>query len=225
MAGIELDLIKSEIYKYLGIPYWSNKLKDGVIIEEGILGGKGTCEQIAQATIDIAKTQKIDLLKLDSIEIHNFQKKNHIGIDCSGLVYHLVDKLYFYKTGSSVFDHLVGTDNQHGPRRVSSNLFTDKINARKIDDYNDIKTGDLIRINQGRHVIFIINKEKNQINYVHSSDKTKISGVHLGQVTIVDPQKPLNFQLWSDQIKDGKNYVELIHPKKGDGIYRLLLLD
>jgi hypothetical protein len=204
MAGIELDLIKLEINKYLGIPYF--------------LGGKGTCDEIAKATIDTAKKQKVDLLKLTSKEIYYFQKKNHIGIDCSGLVYHLLDRLYFFKTGLSVFDHLIGTDNQHGPRRISANLFTDKINSFPITGYNDIKTGDLIRVDQGHHVIFIINQDKNVINYVHSSNKTKIAGVHLGQITIVDPQKPLNFQIWSDQTRDGKTYT-------ADGIYRLLLLN
>jgi len=204
MAGIELDLIKLEINKYLGIPY--------------LFGGKETCEQIAQSTIDLAKKQKVNLLKLTPKGIYNFQKKNHLGIDCSGLVYHLVDRLYFFNTGKSIFDHLIGTENLRGPRRVSANLFTDKINSIKVTNYDDIRTGDLIRVDNGRHIIFIINKEGNRINYVHSSNKTKITGVHLGQIIITNPSKSLKFQTWSDTTKDGKSYT-------GDDIYRLLLLN
>ena len=83
-----------EIEKYIGLPYSKNILKDGKIIKEQFLGGKGNYRQIATETIRLAQKQKIDLIKLTNQEFYNFQKKNHLGIDCSGLVCQLLN-FYF----------------------------------------------------------------------------------------------------------------------------------
>ncbi|MFA7676145.1 MAG: hypothetical protein WCY28_01915, partial [Candidatus Shapirobacteria bacterium] len=85
MAGNKLELLKQEIQYYIGLPYSKNILKDRKIIKEQFLGGKGNYRQIAAETIRLAQKQKIDLVKLTNQEFYNFQKKNHLGIDCSGL--------------------------------------------------------------------------------------------------------------------------------------------
>lgn len=224
MVGNKLIQLKEEISHYIGIPYWRNKLKDGKIIKEGAFGGKGTCQQIAQETIRLAQEQKIDLTKFNNRQIYNFQKKNNIGIDCSGLAYNLLDKYSQILKNKSIFENVIGTDSKLGPRRVSANLLTNFTNSISVNNFDDIQTGDLIRMDGGKHVVVIIEKKDNIISYVNSSEFTQIRGVHYGQIEIIKPKENLNHQKWSDITNNGKPYNELFYPEKGDGIFRLKCL-
>jgi len=148
-------------------------------------------------------------------------KKNKQGIDCSGLAYHLLD---FYATllgKGSIHDHLIGTDNQKGVRRVSANLLTSHPNSFPVKNISDIQTGDLIRLDSGKHVLFVMETTPNLIRYVHSSNKTQTRGVHLGEIKIRDRSKNLNYQDWDEKTSTGKNYSSMFNPKNGDGIFRL----
>lgn len=214
-----VDQLKLEIQKYLGIPYFSNT--SSVKSNNNAMVGKGTAKEIALTVIDMANKQNIRLQDLSAIEIYHFYKKNKIGIDCSGLVYHLCDYYYYLKTGKNIYSKLVGTEGKKGPRRLSANLLTSLPNAIAIKNLNDIQTADLIRMDQGKHVIFIIEKTKNKINYVHSSQKTKQKGVHYGQIKIINPSQDLSRQQWSEILPDNRNYVEHFNPKDGDGVFRL----
>jgi hypothetical protein len=216
-----IDKIKEEIKNYIGTPYWINILKDGVITKEGVLGGKGNWQEILEATKKISKEKNVDISNFSPKDLYNFQKKHRIGIDCSGLVFHILDAFDKYNGQDGILTKVIGTDNKYGVRRVSVKMLTSPINSIQINDYDQIKTADLIRIDEGRHLLFIIEKNKNVISYVHSSDRTQIRGVHYGQIEIIEPQKPLNFQKWSEFTLDNKSYDQLIYPEKGDGIYRL----
>lgn len=222
MVGSKLvKQIRKEVTNYIGIPYWVNILKDGIIKKDGVLGGKGNWQEISEATKKTAQEINMDISSLSPKDIYNFQKKHHIGIDCSGLVYHLLDTFDKYSGNEGILNKVIGTDNKYGVRRVSVKMLTSPINSIQIDHYDQIKTADLIRIDEGKHLLFIIEKNKNIISYVHSSDRTQIRGVHYGQIEIIEPQKPLNFQKWSEFTLDNKSYDQLIYPEKGDGIYRL----
>jgi len=168
MAGNKLDLLKLEISHYLDLPYSKNILKDGKIIKEQFLGGKGNCRQIATETIRLAQKQNIDLTKLTDQEFYNFQKKNHIGIDCSGLVSQLLN-FYF------------GTE--LNPRQTSASMLTSSPLSKKIKS-NEIKTGDLVRQKNGQHVLFILEKQGDIITYVDSSREGR--GVKFGKANITD---------------------------------------
>ncbi len=224
MVGTKLIQFKEVINHYLGLPYWRNKLKDGKVIQEGILGGKGNCRQIATETIKLAQNQNVDITKLTNQEFYNFQKKNHIGVDCSGLAYNLLDEYSQILTEKSIYEKVVGIDSKLGARRISANILTSPINSIPVDSYDDIKTGDLIRMDNGKHVVLVVEKNDNIITYVHSSEKTKIRGVHYGTIEITNPKKTLDYQKWSDITLKDINYNKLIFPKKGDGIYRLKCL-
>jgi hypothetical protein len=167
MVRTKLEL-QQEIEKYIGLPYSKNILKDGKIIKEQFLGGKGNCRQIATETIRLAQKQKIDLTQLNNQEFYNFQKKNHIGIDCSGLTCQLLN-FYF--------------NSDLNPRRTSANMLTSTPISKKIKPI-EIKTGDLVRQKNGHHVLFIIEKQGNIINYVDSSISGK--GVKYGQADLTD---------------------------------------
>jgi hypothetical protein len=222
MVGFKLiDKLKEEIEKYIGIPYSKNVLKEGKIFQEKVLGGKGNWRQIREETLKAAKNQNIDLEKLTAKELYNFQKKNHIGIDCSGLVYHLLDVYDLLNGREGILNKTIGAGSQNGVRRLSADLLTSTINSFHIDNYNEIQTGDMIRMDRGNHILFVVEPSENIIRYVHSSDRTLTRGVHYGTIEIIDPTKSLKFQKWSDSTLNGQNYSELFYPESGDGIYRL----
>ncbi len=174
MVGTKLiKELKLEINKYVGIPYWKNVLKDGKIIKEGFMGGKGNAKDIALKTVELANNQNLKLLNLSEKEIYNFQKKNKIGIDCSGLVCQL---LIFY-------GNLIGKDINLNPRKTSADMLTSKPLSKKINN-NDIQTGDLIRQKNGHHVLFVVEKNDSVITYVDSSRENR--GVHYGQAKLTD---------------------------------------
>lgn len=214
------DFIKAAIGPYLGIPYFINTPKNKDQDSDAKVG-KGNFEQIAALTIQKAKLSNIDLSNATPQQIYQFQKKHHIGIDCSGLVFHLLNTLSIYLFNKDLSLILIGTDGKKGVRRLSAHLLTSPPNAVEIKDYQSIQTGDLIRMDQGKHILFVIEKIDHKINYVHSSHQTKKRGVHLGQISITDDNKTLNYQNWSDVTRDEKNYSQLFYPNKGDGIFRL----
>lgn len=180
MAGDKLIELKVEIQKYVGIPYFTNKGKARNCGANALVG-KGTAKEIALETIDLANRQSLKLLDITARQIYNFQKKNHLGIDCSGLACHLLN-FYF--------------DTTLDPRKVSADMLTSDPLSQKIDDPT---TGDMIRQKDGKHLLFIIEKIGDTINYVDSSLEGR--GVRYGNFSIHDPTF------------------------KHDGFYRLLLLD
>lgn len=216
MVRSNLDKLKHYIDSYIGIPYWSNKLKNGIIVESGPFRGKGTAAQIKRITPKTVSANQID--------IYRFQKKHKIGIDCSGLAYHLLNFWFKLHTNSSVKTKIIGTKGIFGPKRVNVQMLANPQNSIKINNLSDIKTADLIIINGQKHVLFIIEKNGNQIFYVHNSHKTKKTGVHFGTITITNPSKPLNYQHFSDVTKTDIPYQSLFQPTQGDGIYRLISL-
>lgn len=212
MARNELiDQLKENILHYIGLPYWRNKLIDGQIVKAGIFGGKGTCEQIAAKTIELSQKQNIDILNSTPQQIYNFQKRNKLGIDCSGLTSNLLNLVLKIKEINFQIDTF----------KTSAAMLTSPKFSTKIEDLNQIQTGDLIRLDNGKHVIFIIEKIGNTISYVQSSQKTFTRGVHYGHIQITNPSKSLKYQLWSDKTKNGKNYSDLYNPENGDGVFRL----
>ncbi len=204
--------------KKVSIPYWSNKLKDGKIIVEGRFGGKGTLAQIKKATKEAAKKEKLDLKKLTSQEIFYLMKRNKIGIDCSGLVYQLLSLWSKEEKGLNLDKILIGSQGKKGVRRIGVKQLTDPQNSISIQ-LKDLKPGDLIVVDQEKHVLLVLDVKGKEITYIHSSQKTKERGVHLGTLKIISPNKDLSQQEWSDKLKDNRPYNEIIH--KNDGLYRL----
>ena len=166
MAGTKLELLRLEISKYLGLPYHTNIPK--LDSPEASLVGKGSAKEIALKTIEFANAENIKLLDLNPQQIYNFQKKHHLGIDCSGLACHLLN--FYFETALNV-------------RHTSAEMLTSKPLSKKIS-IKEAKTGDLIRQNSGHHVLFIVEKIDHQIIYVDSSLKGR--GVRYGQFDITD---------------------------------------
>jgi len=185
MVGPKLvKKLKQEIDHYIDLPYMTNIIRNGKVIKERVLGGKGYWKDIQKETQQIAKQQGINLKKLTRQKFYNFQKKNKIGIDCSGLACQLLN--FYFKA------HL-------NPRKTSANILTSTPLSQRVDDFQNIQTGDLIRQKNGHHLLFIIEKNGNKITYVDSSFWGR--GVKYGETDI------------TDQSLDNQ------------GVYRLLLLN
>lgn len=170
MVRTKLNTLKQEIGHYINLPYMRNTIKNGKVIKERFLGGKGNWKDIKKQTILLAKKEKIDLSNLSPKNLYNFQKKHHLGIDCSGLVSQLLN---FYLNS-----HL-------NPRHTSADMLTSTKLSQKIENQKDIQTGDLVRQKNGHHVLFIIEKKGNTIHYVDSSFIGR--GVKYGQFNLNDP--------------------------------------
>lgn len=166
MAGDKLIELKVEIQKYIGLPYFINKGKYKNFNANAFVG-KGTAKEIALETIDLANRQNLKLLEITATQIYNFQKKNHLGIDCSGLACHLLN--FYFET-------------QLDPRKTSAHMLTSPPLSQKIEDPT---TGDLVRQKNGKHLLFIIEKDGNVINYVDSSFEGR--GVRYGSFNINNP--------------------------------------
>jgi hypothetical protein len=225
MARSQLEkTLFQEIKNYLGIPYAKNHWLNNRLVRAAIFGGKGNWQEIRYATLCAAKRDQLTLKLLSPQDIFNFQKKNHIGIDCSGLAYHLLDFLDRLKGGQGILYKVIGGKpwpGQYGVRSVSADDLTKSPNSSPITNYSELQPGDLIRHHRGQHVLLIIGYRKNQISYVHSSQTTTTTGVHTGQITIHSQNQPLSFQPWSDTTPSGKAYQYLHYPQQGDGIFRL----
>lgn len=71
-------------------PYFNNrriKLRGGL----RAVVGKGNPEDIVEETMIVSLREKVDLNKLSDAELKKFLVDNKIGIDCSGLAYHILD--------------------------------------------------------------------------------------------------------------------------------------
>lgn len=174
--------LKQAIDRYLGLPYFINRPIRH--LPQNALVGKGTWQEITAE----AKKLNPKFSKLSPQQKYNFLKKNHLGIDCSGLAYHLLNNLLSIK---KTFPDV---------RHLSADMLTNHQNSQKISCYDQIKAGDLIRTHRGHHVIFIIKKTNNTIHYIHSTNRTIVHGVHLGKISIIDPKKSLIHQSWSEKI-------------------------
>ena len=152
-----------------------NTLRDNKVVNEKFMGAKGTWQQIEAETKRIANLEKINLKKLTKKQIYFFQKKHNLGIDCSGLATNL---LIFY-------GKLINKEVNLDVRKTSANLLTSNNLSKKIENYNDIKTGDLVRQKNGHHVLFITEKKNNTIYFVQNSIKSR--KVTKGNFKLNDP--------------------------------------
>jgi hypothetical protein len=169
MVRVKLNELKQEITKYIGIPYFSNIHH---LAADNILVGKGTTKEIALKTVEYANSENVKLLEFSPQQIYNFQKKHGLGIDCSGLVCHLLN---FYQNANL------------DVRKTSADMLTSAPISKLV---SDIQTGDLIRQQNGHHVLFVIEKIGQKIIYVDSSLSGR--GVRYGEINLPEDQDKLS---------------------------------
>lgn len=206
-------------------PYWMNNLKAGIF---GPYGGKGTPEQIVEATKSEAQKIGLNLNKMTEQEILNLMKEKKIGLDCSGFVFWMLDALDKEKGGDGIADDVLSADRLL-PSRANVATLT---NGRAVlaVELEDVRVGDIIRLNKGKHmaiVMAVVRETRNleevkEIEYAHSSARTKILGVHAAKIKITDQSKGLEAQQWDEVDNRNKNYKEAnCFLSDGDGLRRL----
>jgi hypothetical protein len=136
------------------------------------------------------------------------------GVDCSGFAAWVLDCLTKKKLNKRIWQCLVfpGVKRRlisklRPIENISANLLTSPLNSRKIDDLNDIRPGDLIRLIDGGHVMVVsevgLDKDGvvNRFEYVQSTTTYGSKrGVESGTVKVTRPGAYLLDQLWKDNL-------------------------
>lgn len=204
-------------------PYWINRLKDGKVILRGYANGKGSSREIREELIKRLNNLSVDLkFELTPESLRKFARRERIGIDCSGLVYRVLDELLLLGYGNTNKKNLdqvfSGGINKTNVKRLTSPEY-----SREIIDIQEYKLGDLIKLWGGKHVAIILTNNPEEITYIHSSSlSTKIQGVHTSKIRIIDVTKLLKDQYWIELTRNGKNFgKKYFSSEKGDGVFRL----
>lgn len=208
-------------------PYWINRLKDGKVTLRGFANGKGEANEIREEL-----ERRLDYLppnlkfNLTDEAIRKFARREKIGIDCSGFVYRVIDELLQLGYGDTKYKKLdeifTGGINKTNVERLTSDEY-----SRRVSDMRNYKIGDVIRLWGGKHAAIIINNNKKEILYAHSSWlSTKIQGVHTSRIQIIDEGKTLEEQRWMEETRKGENFGQkYFNSEKGDGVFRLKIFN
>lgn len=210
----------------INCPYWMNKIKEGKVTLRGFANGKGSAGEIKEELLKRLKSLPSGSeFEITADSLRKFAKRERIGIDCSGFAYRFLDELVKLKYEGCQIEDLSEIF-QGGMGRTNADTLTGDKYCIKMEAIDDYKTGDLIRINGGKHVAVIWEKRNDQLVYVHSHDNTVIKGVHEGSIKIVNKFKPLDFQKWLEKTETGENFgKKKFDSAKGDGVFRLKIFN
>ncbi len=193
--------------------------------------GKGTPKDIVEEAMIFALKEKVDLKHLTDTELKQFLVDHHLGADCSGLVYHILDAELREKKNKSLASALHFPHATTVIRKILTRLrpaentsvatLAHEHNSFSVP-FQTIQSGDLI-ILQGfgpthdrDHVLFVHtvepganSQELGMIGYTHAlawvSDGIHTHGVRQGVIEILDLKKSLTDQYWTEQEKTGQD--------------------
>lgn len=199
---------------FVNCPYYNNR-RAGMRAGLRVLIGKGSVEDIVEEAALIALREKIDLKKLDAAGLKKFLVDSRLGIDCSGLAYHILNtelrlrglgglnkylKFPLIKNPFRKLLTLLRPVESAGVRTISHEQNSVEVKL------SDIKPGDLIVIlgageKQDRnHVLIVHEVSDDTIKYTHSmqwpSDGQYNHGVRQSEIEITDKNKNILEQIW-----------------------------
>jgi hypothetical protein len=207
----------------INCPYWSNKIINGKVTIRGYLNGKGDAKSIADELNRMVDGFHIKSESDCVTDLIKIAKRSRIGIDCSGLVYRLLNFIVQSNNERKIenLDQIF----EGGINKTNADKLTSSEYSTKIENIKDIRTGDMIRIMSGKHLLAIIDVDQKSITYLHSSSiNTKIKGVHKGKIMINNLNKRIELQTWLEETKNGKSYAKFCREFNNDGVYRLKIL-
>ena len=192
-------------------PYFNNR-RSGIRGALAVLIGKGTPEQIEEEALLFALREKVDLDSLSAEELKKFLLDHNLGIDCSGFVYHVLDREL-----AGIKKHLKHPWIKNPLRKLIAKLriventgvstFNNDINTIEVK-LSDVKPGDLIiMMNTGlkndlHHILVVHEVSENLIKYSHSfqftTDGKYGHGIKQGEIKIIDSKKGLLDQEWNE---------------------------
>jgi hypothetical protein len=177
--------------------------------------GKSSPEVITQTAVKLADREQVDLTEISEEQIRKFLEDHKLGIDCSGFAYRMLDfasKKILKKDlrDAAGLDHVGNTNVE----LLTSSDFTEDVN-----NLADIKPGDLIKVRSAEkppHVMVVLEIKDKKIIYAHSSKNSTPSGVHISEIIITNPGKPINGQKWQEEY-----LLSNWNSGLGDGVHRL----
>lgn len=203
------------------IPYLNNRragLRGGLNAHIG----KGTPDDIQTEVALIARKMNLDTHALTKEDLTHLLVDNNLGIDCSGLVFHILNTLSLQTTGKPLKKHLTFPYITNWITRFRARFAPERhTNVRTLAHNDnshtvtleDIAPGDLItmtspeRVND--HVLLCYSVEHNDsgdpytITYVHSvpwqKDGKYGHGVRTGTITITDTHSSLSGAVWEEK--------------------------
>ncbi len=226
---------KNIIEKYLSLPlgvgcrtpYFNNrrtKIRGGL----RALVGKGMPEEIAEEAEMFSIRERIGIKKIEGSALKKFLVEHDLGIDCSGLAYHVLEAEVFAKTGKKM-RAVVRPWNGFRRKLVhffrpaegsGVSTFSHSQNSIAVPE-SEIRAGDFISLigtgleKKYNHMMVVESVEESgnekKVTYVHSymwpEDGLYNHGVRRGTILLKDNQ-PVIKGVWTEKEKTGRdNYT------------------
>lgn len=215
-------------------PYYQNIWKKR---KQAVFAGRGTPEEIEKWAKKLVEFKPI--LKTLSVEDLRFRLTlAEIGLDCSGLATNLINQFLLEKHNLSLFQ--LGKQKNfdfklkvHIFLRPKTNFSAKTLTSHPLAEpvkVDQAKPGDLIKFGSF-HVALITKvwKDKNKVQkleYIHcTSNYGKNYGVKIGQIEIINPEKGLEDQNWTE-VYQNRNWTKedyLKSPANKRGLRRIVL--
>jgi hypothetical protein len=222
-------------------PYFINK-KNKIHGALRVLIGKGTPQDIVEEAKIFSLKEKIDLKNMSSENIRLFLTVHHLGVDCSGFIYHILDAEMKARNKSSFAKQLLFPFAQSFVKKIitklrpaeNTNVLTlgHEKNSSPVA-YQNAEPGDLIIIRnaglekQYQHVALLHKVEKNNegqiiLHYSHSiqllNEGSAEHGVRQGYIKIINPTKKLTEQFWLERGEVGDKNKFFIYARGAESV-------
>ena len=225
--------------QYVSCPYLNNKttkVRAGLRVHLG----KGSTEDIRKEVEILARKTHTNLNNLKKDEAKKFLVDNNIGIDCSGLVYHILNEEVLKNTGKPLKKFLSFPKNTHLFRKLITQfrtventnvvIFSDNNNSEVIP-LQAVQPGDYITmLNTGKqknfdHILIIhqvVHEDSTpkELHYTHSltwkKDGKYNHGVKQGIITITDPEKSILNQIWTEKESTDQENETFVRAKSAE---------
>ncbi len=201
------DISASVIDQYRAVPYFNNR-RTSVRGALPVQIGKGSPKEIHEELEYILKINRLDP---NTVDMRKLMVESNIGIDCSGFAYHVLRKTnYSFPYAGGFLRKMIAKFRPVA--NIDVKTFAHDNNS-KIVALRDVQPGDIITMvgngDVSRNHIVIIDQIEYQndlpatIHYVHSiatpEDGQYGHGFHEGKIEIINVEKPLTDQVWSEQ--------------------------
>ncbi len=195
------------IEQYQGVPYFNNR-RTGLRGALPVQVGKGSPKDIHDEVEIILVKNKLDP---NTVDIRKLMVESNIGIDCSGFAYHVLQKTnYSFPYAGGFMRKMIAKFNP--VKNIDVKTFAHNSNS-KIISLREVLPGDIVTMvgngDASRNHIIVIDQIEYQndipaiIHYAHSiaipEDGQYGHGVRGGKIEIINPDKPLTDQVWSEE--------------------------
>jgi hypothetical protein len=189
-------------------PYFMNI---GGIFKDSVMAGKGDPLEIEAKAADIFS--HISLVDKSEEFIRTEMLDHGLGVDCSGLVYQILNKWLRDVANKGEFKDYLPKQKTFNPRKMVSRLLkpqssvnADMLTSEPIStkvEIKDIQPGDMIRTRGGKHILFITEVEYNAdktpktLTFVNSTTYYIRNGMRYGKIHL-NHELNLSTSTWDD---------------------------